>query len=70
MLGKRILPLLSAVSGVTGGAIGSTKGAIIGGAASYLLNIGANIATDWKPKMFGDWYSTQIAKLLKKTNNQ
>ena len=67
---KRILPLLSAVSGVTGGAIGSTKGAIIGGAASYLLNIGANIATDWKPKMFGDWYSAQIANLLKKTDNE
>lgn len=67
---KRILPLLSAVSGVTGGAIGSTKGAIIGGAASYLLNIGANIATDWKPKMFGDWYSTQIAKLLKKSDSE
>jgi hypothetical protein len=66
---KRILPLLSAVSGVTGGSIGSTKGAIIGGAASYLLNIGANIATDWKPKMFGDWYSAQITKLLKKNDN-
>lgn len=66
---KRLLPLLSVVAGVAGGTIGSTTSRIVGGAVSYLLNIGASIE-DGKPKVFGDWYSAQIAKLLKETDKK
>lgn len=66
---RRVLPFLSAgagLSGTLGGALGSTKAPIIGGLTSFLLSIGSRIGTQWRPKIFGDWYSQEIAKVLRK----
>jgi len=66
---RRILPFLTtgvALSGTVGGALGSTKAPIIGGVANFLLSVGSRIgSTKWTPKIFGDWYGQEIAKLLK-----
>lgn len=64
---RRVLPVLSAgagLSGTLGAAMGSTKAPIIGGITSFLLTIGSAIS-EWKPKMFGNWYSREISNLLK-----
>lgn len=76
---KRVLPLVSIVAGAVGGAIGSSivkdpvagsfvSGALAGG-ASYLVGLAATMG-DWKPKVFGDWYGSEIATLLKKSDKK
>lgn len=76
---KRVWPLLTVVAAATGSAIGSsvtsnaTSGSLIGGllagSASYLIKTAAAFS-EWRPKIFGDWYGTEIAKLLKKTQKK
>jgi len=43
----------------------STKAAVIGGITSFLLSVGTAIGVEWTPKVFGNWYSKEISKLLK-----
>lgn len=76
---KRVWPLLTIAAAATGSAIGSSVsldpasgslvGGLLGGSASYLVKTAAAFA-EWRPKIFGDWYGTEIAKLLKKTRKK
>jgi hypothetical protein len=76
---KRVWPLLTIAAAATGSAIGSSishdpatgslVGGLLGGSASYLIKTAAAFA-EWRPKIFGDWYGTEIAKLLKKAQKK
>jgi hypothetical protein len=52
-----------------GAAVGAAGGAAVQAAAEesvkYLFDLSASIGTKWSPVVFGDWYSTKIANLLK-----
>ena len=49
--------------------IGNLFGGLLAGSASYLIETATAFA-EWRPKIFGDWYGTEIAKLLKKTEKK
>jgi hypothetical protein len=75
---KRAWPFLSIVAAAAASAVGSAAsqdpatgslvGGLLGGSASYLIKTAAAFA-DWTPKVFGNWYGTEISKLLKKGKN-
>lgn len=51
-----------------GAAIGAAGGAAIQAGAEeavkYLFDLGADLGANWRPVVFGQWYSAKIAKLL------
>lgn len=53
----------------TDAALGAIKGAAVGAGAgegiAYLAELASSVGTKWRPVVFGEWYSTKIAKLLK-----
>lgn len=55
-----------------GAAIGAAGGAAVHAGAEeavkYLFDLGADLGADWKPVVFGEWYSGKIAKLLKQNS--
>ncbi|HBB89499.1 MAG TPA: hypothetical protein DC047_17990 [Blastocatellia bacterium] len=58
-------PAVGAVIGAAGGAAiqaGAEEG------VKYLFDLGADLGADWKPVVFGEWYSGKIAKLLKQAS--
>lgn len=55
-------PAIGAGVGVVGGAV------VQAGAeesVKYLFDLSASVGAEWRPVVFGDWYSGKIAKLLK-----
>jgi hypothetical protein len=54
-------PAIGAAAGAAGGA---ALGAGAGEAVAYVSELAASVGTDWKPVVFGDWYSAKISKLL------
>lgn len=55
----------AALGHAVGGAAGAVLGAGAGKGVAYLSELASNVGANWKPVVFGDWYSARIAKLLK-----
>lgn len=51
-----------------GAVAGSAAGAAVGQGVTYLAELASNVGTNWKPVVFGKWYSAKIAKLLKEND--
>jgi hypothetical protein len=79
-IGRRALRVFGVLSGAAVGAtivaepaIGVALGGVAGAtvqegvqeAVKYLFDLSATIGADWRPVVFGNWYSGKIAKLLK-----
>jgi hypothetical protein len=60
----------SAIGAAAGAAGGAALGAGAGEAVTYLSDLAASVGADWKPVVFGDWYSGKIAKLLKEDSQE
>jgi hypothetical protein len=43
--------------------VGGVVGAIVGSGLSYVSQLGEGLMADWKPVVFGNWYSARIAKI-------
>jgi len=55
----------AAIGDATGAVGGAALGAAVGEALTYLSDLAANVGRDWKPVVFGNWYSEKISRLLK-----
>lgn len=79
-IGRRVLRIFGVVGGAAVGAsiianpavgvvAGAVGGAVIQAGADegvkYLFDLSASVGAEWKPVVFGDWYSGRIQKLLK-----
>ncbi len=53
------------VGGGLGAVGGAAVGAGVGEGVAYLFELASTVGTKWQPVVFGDWYRTKIAKLLK-----
>jgi hypothetical protein len=55
-------------------ALGAVKGAAVGAGVgegvAYLSELAASVGNKWSPVVFGEWYSTRIAKLLKDSSEE
>jgi hypothetical protein len=49
----------------TNAALGAAVGAGVGEGVAYLSELASSVGNKWSPVVFGEWYSSKIARLLK-----